>query len=132
MKRLAPILAVIGLLAVLSGCGDSHESLASENVAILKQLNGILDAVKDEASAKDARTKFESSRAKLEGIKQRADALGKASKGTKADVERQFNAEKRANIDKLFGHMERINKDPKLAGPLKESLEKLRTDITSM
>lgn len=76
MKRIFTLFVLMAAV-VLSGCGgDTHSSLMDEGMALTKELVGILEGVKDTASADAAASKVEALAAKGEALKKRMEAVG--------------------------------------------------------
>jgi hypothetical protein len=69
---------VVVLIIVLSG-GDSHERVMRDMIKLMNRASDVLEAVKDEASAKSAIGKLKELGTEAQGLKKRADALGKPS-----------------------------------------------------
>jgi hypothetical protein len=121
MKRLlARASALMSVIIVCSGCGDSRESLTEEGMSTMREMVVVLDTVKDDASAKAAKPKLQALSAKMEDIGQRQNKLGAPS-----DAEIKVMVEKHGKeMDelgrKLSGHMLRITFDPKIKAELSD------------
>jgi hypothetical protein len=99
--------ALLGVFMVsvggLSGCaGDTHESLTREALDQMKEFVSIMDNVKDEASAQEAKPKLEALVTRMKELKKRADKLGKPSKEEDERLKKKYESEYKEVFPKLL------------------------------
>jgi vancomycin resistance protein YoaR len=116
MKRSACALLTV---AVLAGCGgDSHESLAADSVATMKELIATLETVKDAASAKAAKPKLTAVVQKMQKIQERQTKLGVPSDADLKAMESTLGKEIEGLQQKMVTAMMRIQFDPAIQAEL--------------
>jgi hypothetical protein len=119
MKRLlARASAVMFVAIVITGCGDTRESLAEESMSTMREMVAVLDTVKDDASAKAAKPKLKTLSDKLEDINQRASKLGTPTEAEVKALDQKHGKEMEELMRKMTGHMMRIAFDPKIQAEL--------------
>ena len=113
MKNLIT-LAVMAMLLVCSGCGDSREAVAEDGMANMKELVATLDTVKDEASAKAAKPKLEKLVKQMNEIKERQTKLGDPTEAEMKSLMEKHGDEMEALQKKMVTVMMRIQFDPEI------------------
>ena len=78
----------------------------------------VLDAVKDDTSAKAAKPKLKRLSAKLEDINTRANKLGTPTEAEVKALDQKHGKEMEELMQKMTGHMMRIAFDPKIQAEL--------------
>lgn len=120
MKRLALALTVLLAFAV-SACGkDSHESLAAEGQALMKEFAETLEKVTDVASAKAQKPKLQSLVTKLEELNTRREKLPEPSEEQIKKMMESMGKDTEQTVMKLQGAMMRIMFDPAISAELKD------------
>jgi hypothetical protein len=114
MKRLLTLTPMLVFL-VCSGCGDSHDSLTSESLSTMSKLVATLDGVKDEASAKSAKSDVKSLLTRLNEINTRQSKLPAPTEAEGKAIEKKYAKQMEELSTKLQGNMLRIVTDPKIA-----------------
>ena len=122
MKRTLLAAISIALCIGLCGCGDSHEHEEAmfELLELNKELNDVLDTVKDESSANAAVSKIEDIGRRKEPIRQRLKKLGKPASDTQNRVEKKYGDRIAKESARLQAHFSRIGPDSdigKVIGP---------------
>ena len=120
---------VLLLLVVCPGCGDSHEKLAAENLSVMKEMNSILDGVKDEATATSAKSKLKSLAEKMNDINLRESKLTAPTEAEMNTLQTKYGKEMEDVARKFQSNMMRIMFDPKINAVLKdldETMSKLK------
>jgi len=127
MKHLLTLSALMFTLLLVPGCGgDTHESLAKETIDTMKKMVATLEGIKDEASAKSAKSTITDLSAKMKDIETR---MGKLPAPTEADgkaMETKYGKEMEEVSMKLQSQMFRIIGDPKIAAVLQDIDMKLK------
>ena len=114
MKRLAAVMLML-IVVNCAGCGgDTHESLAGESVSTMRELVSVLDGVKDEDTAKSAKSKVKSLMEKLNDINLRESKLKPPSQDEIKAMDK-YGKEMEEVSRKFQGHMFRIMSDPKIS-----------------
>src|SRR5438552_13091566 len=106
MRHVLPLGALV-LLVCCAGCGDSHESLAKDSVSNMKEMVAILDGVKDQASAHDAKPKLKSLMEKQKDIDARQNKLGAPSEDEMKTIDSKYSKEMEELQQKFNGQMMR-------------------------
>ena len=120
MKRLSSLLA-ISILVVCPGCGgDSHESLAADSVKAMKELVATLDTIKDEASAKAAKSKLVSLSQQMTKINERQAKLPAPTEADVKAMESKYGKEMEELQPKMVAAMMRIQFDPAIQKELSD------------
>lgn len=130
MQRWALLAISAAILLTLSGCGDSHDAVAREGVATLKELSKTLEGVKDEASAKAASPRLNELADRMERLKERSDKLGKPSKETEEALKQKYQSEMQAVLPSLMGSMMRLAFNPNVAKHL--PMDRFRNQASGM
>lgn len=119
MKRLVAFsIALMVVMGLAAGCGDSREDLADDSLSAMKQLEATLATVKDEASAKAAKPKLQELADELNDINARMDKLGAPSEDEMKSMIDKHGKEMEQVQEKMVGHMLRITFDPKIQAVL--------------
>ena len=118
MKRQLAFAVVVVFALCSSGCGDSHDSLTKEGVSAMTEMVGVLDGVKDAASAKSAKDKLKSITDKLKDIQQRQSKLPALTEADFKSMETKYGKQMEELQMKLAGHMMRIGFDPAIRAEL--------------
>jgi ferritin-like metal-binding protein YciE len=96
--RIIMTAAVLGL--VLSACGgDTHESVAEDQLDLMDEIFDIMDGVTDEASAKEAAKKIEALGEDMADLRKRIAAMPDPTKEEEKRLEAMFT-ERQADIMK--------------------------------
>jgi outer membrane PBP1 activator LpoA protein len=121
--RLLCVLAVSALF-VCAGCDSkpTHESVMKESLDKLNEVATILEGVKDEASAKEAKPKLAAIAARLKELKTKMDQLPKPSADEEKRLREKYEPQVRELLPKLQTQMARVALDPKLGPLIKDSL----------
>ncbi len=88
------VIAMLILIAALTGCGDSFVKVESDRVSLKKEYLAVLASVQDEDSAKAAVPKIEAIAAKMDELEKRVKALGEP---TEADMKQMMESMKDAD-----------------------------------
>jgi hypothetical protein len=120
VKRLPAIISALMLIACLTGCGDSHDSLMKEKLSTMKQWVATLEGITDEASAKAAKPKLKSLNEKMEKISEREGKLKPPTEAEKKAIEAKYDKEMKEVGQKLVVEGFRIMVDPKLNAELND------------
>jgi hypothetical protein len=114
-------LVTTALLLLAGGCGgDSHQSLADESMATMKEMVATLDNIKDEASAKSNKSRLKAILQKMNGINDRQAKLPAPTEADLKAMEARHGKEMEELQTKMAGHMMRIAFDPKISAELKD------------
>ena len=113
MQRLIAI-GMLALLVSCPGCGDTRENLASENLSVMKELNAVLDGIKDEASASSAKSKLKSLMERMTDITQRESKLKEPTEAEFNTIQSKYGKEMEDVNRKFQANILRIQFDPKL------------------
>jgi len=119
MKTLFSITSLL-ILTLCSGCGDTHESLTRDTLAIMKEMNGILDGVKDSASAKSAKPKLESLMKDMKAIQARQEKLPTPTEADLKAMESAHGKEMEEVQQKFIANMLRVSFDPAIGAELQD------------
>jgi len=126
MKHLAFL-----ILASVAACGDgesddgsksiaSHEEAADQTVRAMKQFEGLLDSVKDKASADSAKPKLEALAKRLDGIEAAVEKLGPPAEGQGTKCEEKMRAGFESLSPRVFAYIERIMTAPEAGKTLEQ------------
>jgi hypothetical protein len=118
MKRQLAFAVVVIFALCSSGCGDSHDSLTKESVSAMTEMVGVLDGVKDAASAKSAKDKLKAVAAKLKDIQQRESKLPTITEAEFKSMGDKYGKQMEELQMKLAAHMMRIGFDPAIRAEL--------------
>ena len=110
---------------LLVGCGkrDTREAVADEMVALINEMNAVLDGVRDEPSAKAAAPKLKMIGDQFEALGARMDALGKATETESAAMEKYVRDRASEPTKKVMANMMRIGLNPKLRPHLDDAMK---------
>jgi len=116
-KRISSAAATLLLVSLLFGCAaDTHERLAADNVATMKQLSATLERITDEKSARKAKSSVASLAKKLENIGDRDAKLPAATPDEAQAINSKYGQQTTELEQKITNQIMRISVDPKLAG----------------
>lgn len=126
MKHLAVL-----LLALVAACGDgesdgtgisvgSHDEAADLTVKAMKQFEGILDSVKDKASADAAKPKLEALAKRLDGIEAAVEKLGPPAEGQDTKCEEKMRAGFESLSPRVLDYLGRILAAPEAGKTLEQ------------
>jgi hypothetical protein len=128
MQRLLAF-SVLYLFIACPGCADTREKLASENLSVMKELNAVLDGIKDEASAASAKSKLKSLMEKMADLNQRESKLPAPTKQEIDTLQTKYSKEMEEVAHKFQANIMRIQFDPKLNSvftDLNETMAKIK------
>jgi len=120
MKHLIALAFALVVMNCVGCGGDTHESLAAEQVSTMKELVTVLDGVKDEDSAKAAKSKVKSLVEKMNDINLRESKLKPPTQEEVKAMGDKYGKEMEALAPKLQGNMLRIMTDPKVSAVLQD------------
>lgn len=118
MKRQLAFAVVVIFALCSSGCGDSHDSLTKEGMSAMTEMIGVLDGIKDAASAKAAKDKLKSIADKLKDIQQRQSKLPAPTEAEAKAMGEKYGKQMEELQMKLAGNMMRIGFDPAIRAEL--------------
>src|SRR2546425_11059966 len=118
MKRFFRLAPLLMLALILCGCGDSHQSLAREQVDTMKEMAATLDTVKDADSAKDAKPKLKKLAERMNDINQREAKLPAPTEAEIKAMDSKYGKEMEEASRKMQAAMLRIIADPKIGAEL--------------
>jgi hypothetical protein len=128
MKSLTLILSMA--LLICTGCGgDTHESLAAEQMDVMKKMNSVLDGVKDLASAKAAKPELKSLIAKMKDIEARSSKLPAPTAADTTAMKAKYGGEMDPLMQKFVGNMMRVGMDPQIAPELQDLDQAMKTAV---
>jgi hypothetical protein len=121
-----PWLPGLVLAALAAGCGtrDTHDGLLAEHIAGLNEFNAILEGVTDETSAQAAAPKIDDWVERMQGLKQRSDALGRPTPDQEKQLQAKFEPQITDVMHRLQPNIIRIAMNPPLLAHLQTSLQK--------
>jgi hypothetical protein len=99
MKRRLTALTLGLFLAGLSGCGDTHDSLAKQQIATLNEMADILATVKP---------KLKALAEKARDLKARSDKLGKLSEEEKKKLQEKYQKDSEAATKRVLSEVQRV------------------------
>lgn len=109
LKHLAPVAAIVCLVAAPAQAGDEHKAIAKELAAAFKDLNTQLDTVKDSASADKAAPEIEKISKKITEISQKGEKLGQPTDPKEIEeMQKELMPIIQPEMQKLMGNMMRI------------------------
>jgi hypothetical protein len=113
MRVMSSVL-VCGLALALVGCGDSHEKIVADQVAVLSEMNDVLGGVTDEASVEAAKPKFEALGERAESINTRAEKLAAPSEEQVQAIREKHNEPFQKEIGRMMANMTRLADKPEV------------------
>jgi hypothetical protein len=122
MRKVASFVLILTALA-LTGCGDSHDAVMSDMVASMEKFNSILDGVKDEASAKAAKSKLEALTKEMKVLTERSKKLPKATAEELKSMQDKHEKEFVAVSGKIQKNMFRIATNPTAMSALGDAMD---------
>ncbi len=108
MRRVALAMAALAVVVLVSGCKDKYEAAMDEMLGCLKEMNGILAGVKDEASVAAAKPKLEKLGQRMKDLGERVKAMEKPSKEREEQLQKRYETEIQGVMKDLMGHMMRL------------------------
>ncbi|MCK6461561.1 MAG: hypothetical protein L6Q95_16895 [Planctomycetes bacterium] len=130
----------LALLCVV-GCGDggsggggigSHEEAADEVVRALKDAEGVLDDIKDTASAAAAKGKLEAIAKRLQGIAASAEKLGPPSDAAYGKTEPKMHQAIASFGAKTMAQFDLVMANPEIGKALGTSLAELQQQLPKL
>ena len=103
----------VALLFAATGCSgtpttappavteDKHEAAMKETIAILDELSGVLETVKDKETAKAAAAKFKGIEDKFAAVAKKAKDLGEPPADKKDALEKKFEAALKKSTERM-------------------------------
>lgn len=119
MKRLLSLAMVLITLQCV-GCGDTHESIMKEQVNTMKKLVATLEGIKDEDSAKSAKSNLESLGKEMKDIEARGNKLPAPTAEEQKAMQDKYGKEMEDLMPRLMTQMFRLGMDPKMGPILKD------------
>jgi hypothetical protein len=102
------LLVIVGLgLALCAGCGDSPDSLMKDTLSNMKEMSGVLQSVKDEASAKAAAPKLKAIGARMQDLAKRGKDMNLSPEQQTALMEK-YKPQMEEAVKGMFPEMMRI------------------------
>lgn len=117
MKRLALLL----VLLLVTGCGDSPESLTRDSIATLNEVADVLATVKDRRTADAARPTLRQLGERWRDLQKRAGAVKQPTAGESKALQERYRPEMEAAMKRYFAEVQRLLQVP--GGP--EALREL-------
>jgi hypothetical protein len=126
LRRFATILALL----VCAGCGgDTHDSLAAEQMDTMKKMNSVLDGVKDQATAKSAKPELKSLAQKMKEINERQAKLPAPTQEEIAATSSKYDKEMDSLMQKFVGNVMRVSMDPQIAAEFSDLDEVMKGTV---
>jgi len=120
MKRTLALVAAILLFAHVGGCGDSHESLAAEQVSTMNDFVATMDTVKDVDSAKAAKPKLKSLMEKMTDVQKRMEKLPAPTEAQVKAMDAKYGKQMEEAARKMQASMFKVVSDPRIAAELQD------------
>ena len=99
-------LAAVGIVCVLAaGCADPYEDAVKEQIELLKEVNAILDSVKDAESLEDAEPKLAEVGKKMREAAKRQKNLEPPSKDKAEFLKAKYEKEMREVANKMLSNL---------------------------
>jgi molybdopterin converting factor small subunit len=122
MKKLT-MLAVLTMVAVLmTGCGETHDSLMKKTIDTMEEMTEVMATIQDKESAEKAAPKLEKLGEKLEALGEKAEELGEPDQATQDKLQEKYGKRMEEVGMKFVGQMFRIGMDPELNAVLEEAM----------
>jgi acetoin utilization deacetylase AcuC-like enzyme len=125
MLRPIALCVTLCLALVVTGCGDTPESVTKKMISKMQAMADVLKTVKDEPSAKAAAPKIKALSADLKEIQKKMEAM----KPSEAEQKRLAEAHMKPMMEamgQLMQEVMRIGMDPKLQTPeIKAALKEM-------
>jgi hypothetical protein len=117
MKRVLALASVV-MMMVCAGCGDSHESLAAEQVSVMKDMISTFEGIKDGPTAKSAKPTLKSLFEKMNSINERQAKLEMPTEAQGKVIIEKYGKQMEELQQKMMGSMMRIGFDPAIRAEL--------------
>ncbi len=125
LLHLAHVIALCLLTCLLWGCGgDSDQEVMDDSMRQLKEMNAVLDTVKDEPSAKAAAEKIRGMQDEFRSLSKRMQEMGEAKDMTEAEkaaLAERYAGEYGTVLKDFHSNMTRIQQRPELAKHFEEA-----------
>lgn len=118
MTRAFTLASVMLLAACLSGCGDTHESLAQEQVSAMKDMVATLEGVKDVDSARAAKPRLKALSERMNKINEKMSKLKMPTEAQRKAMEAKHGQEMEQLMQKFVGAAMRIQFNPQIQAEL--------------
>jgi uncharacterized protein YicC (UPF0701 family) len=100
---------------MLSGCGNSHDSLMGKMVSTMEQTADVLESIKDEESAKAAEPKLKKLGERMESLKEQVDEMDDPSPEVEKQLKEKYEKRVKEALGKLMREGMRIGMNPELS-----------------
>lgn len=120
---------VLAMALLLVGCGDSHDAVAADKVALMKEFTTILESVKDVPTANAAAPKLESLASRAESIKKRLDVLGEPTAEQEKELEAKYEKQMMEVVSKGMDAMMEAGRNQEVRKILDDPIRKLQANI---
>lgn len=128
LRAVVMMLAGISVLA-LTGCGDSHDSVARAFIGELERTAEVLAKVEDEKTAEAASKQLTAIADKLDKINERADQLGTPTRSDKRAMQDKYEGKLKDAEDDIRDEMTRIRKMENYFEDIRELLDPGMSDF---
>ena len=109
MKQVAVLMGLLALVVVMSGCGgDKDEQATREMIDCMRDMNSVLEGVKDKASAEAAKPKMEKIAKRMEALGKRAKEMGDPPKEREDELKKKYDKEMKEVMGNMMNNMQRL------------------------
>ncbi len=109
MKQVAVLMGLLALVVVIGGCGgDKYDRAAREMIDCMKDMNSVLDGVKDKESAEAAKPKMEKIAKRMEALGKRAKEMDKPPKEREDELKKKYDKEMKEVMGNMMKNMTRL------------------------
>ena len=129
MRRFLSALCLVIAVLLITGCGDSHKSVANDFIAQMEKATEALETVEDAKSAEKASDKLTAIADRIDEINNRADELGTPSRTDKRAIQDELEGRIKDMQDDFEEQMSRILKLDDYYEDIREPLEEGLADI---
>lgn len=119
MRRTILVLCAFSILPLL-GCGDSHESLAANAIAILKDIADELSTIKDSATSEAAQPRLKELGNRWRANERRVAEYKPPTTREMATLEKQYGAQLESAMKRYFAEVARVRRIEGGADALRE------------